>query len=77
MSTPIQIDLDVAMQQFKKRKEENKGKKIDNSSLPAGSPIYIYCRFCDKLIYTLPESYTCTPNNICNPCQILHNHGLI
>ncbi len=77
MSTTINVDLKVAMEQFKKRKAANKGKQIDNSSLYAGSPMYFYCRFCGEHTDTLPESYLCTPKRVCEPCEILHAHGLI
>lgn len=60
--TSVVIDLNVALKQFEKRKKENsKVKKIDNSSLPAGSPMYFYCSFCGCLTDVLPESFTCEP----------------
>ena len=78
MNTPIQIDLKVAMKQFKKRKKENsKHTEIDNSSLRAGSPMYFYCSFCGDQTDVLPECYTCRPKTVCEPCEILHAHGLI
>lgn len=73
----VKIDFDVALEQYKKRKEENKGKQIDNGSLYAGSPMYYYCHFCGVHTETLPESHTCAPKIICEPCDILHKHGLI
>jgi hypothetical protein len=72
-----QIDFDVALEQYKKRKEENAGKQIDNSTLHAGSPMYYYCRFCCIHTDTLPESHMCSPITICKPCDILYKHGLI
>ena len=65
------------MAQFKKRQKAHKGKQIDNSSLPAGSPMYFYCKFCGAPTDTLPESYTCCPKQVCDPCEILHAHGLV
>ena len=75
----VNIDLDVAMKQFKKRKKENhKNIGFDNSSLPAGSSMYYYCRFCGVPTDTLPESYWgCKPKTICDPCEVLHLNGLI
>lgn len=73
----VAVDLKVAMAQFKKRQKENKGKQIDNSSLYAGSPMYFYCRFCGCQTAVLPEDYTCTPKRVCDPCEILHAHGLV
>jgi hypothetical protein len=73
----VKIDFDVAMEQYKKRKEENKGKQIDNSTLRAGSSMYYYCKFCGVHTETLPESHWDAPKIICDPCDILHTHGLI
>jgi hypothetical protein len=74
----MNIDLKVAMKQFSKRKKANsKKKQIDNASLYAGSPMYFYCKFCGEPTDTLPESYTCTPKTVCDPCEILHLNGLI
>lgn len=74
----IALNAKVAMQQYKKRcKANSKKEKINNASLPAGSPMYFYCRFCGDLTDTLPESFTCTPNTTCEPCDVLHTHGLI
>jgi hypothetical protein len=78
MNTEIKIDLKVAMEQFQKRKAKNaKKKRIDNSSLPVGAPMYFYCRFCGDQTDCLPEGYTCRPKRICDPCEVLHLHGLI
>jgi hypothetical protein len=77
MSGNFSINLDVAMEQYNKRKEANKGKQIDNSSMQAGSPMYYYCRFCSVHTQTLPESHSSAPKTVCDPCKILHDHGLI
>lgn len=78
MSEPVyQFNAEVAMEQFKKRKEENKGKQIDNSSLPAGAPMFYYCRFCGAHICTLPEGHTQLISTVCHPCKILRDHGLV
>ena len=73
----VNVDLKVAMKQFEKRQKENKGKQIDNASLYAGSPMYFYCQFCGVQTAVLGELYTCTPCTVCDPCEILHVHGLI
>lgn len=73
----FQLDLKVAMEQYRLRKKANQGKMINNSSLPAGSPMYFYCRFCEVPTATLSENYTVTPSTICDPCGVLHLHGLL
>jgi hypothetical protein len=73
----IKFDADLAMEQYRKRKEANQGKQIKNSSLPAGSPMYYYCKFCSIKTETLPEAHICAPKVICDPCNYLHIHGLI
>ena len=77
MSKAITIDLDVAMKQFKKRKKANSGKQVDNSSLYAGSPMYYYCRYCGELTEVLSESHWGSPKRVCDPCDVLHQHGLV
>lgn len=68
----------LAMQQYRKRKAENDKKtRVDNSSLHAGSPMYFYCKFCGDPTCTLPEGYIGQPKKICDPCKILNDHGLI
>ena len=64
---------DFALKALAKRRKENKKKKrIDNSSLPAGSPMYFYCKSCGGLADTLPENYfLSTPKNLCGECQAL------
>lgn len=71
------FDSKLAMEQFEKRKAENAGKQIDNSRLYAGSPMHYYCRFCGCHTETLPESHWSRPSTVCDPCQILHDHGLV
>ncbi len=73
----FKFDFELALKQFKLRKLENKDKQIDNSKLSAGSPMYFYCRFCGAHTDTKPEIYMSTPKTVCDPCKILHEHGLI
>lgn len=65
------------MKQFKKRKAKWKGKQVNNASLYAGSPMYYYCKFCGCETDVLPESHWSAPKRVCDPCEILHDHGLI
>ncbi len=73
-----EFNIEIAMETFNKRVEENKdNERIDNGRLPAGAPMYFYCRKCGDSTDVLPESYLCTPKTICDPCKVLANHGLI
>jgi hypothetical protein len=76
-TTTFRFDADLAMEQYRKRKSDNQGKQLDNSSMPAGSPMYYYCKFCGIHTETLPESHMNAPKVICTPCEYLHAHGLI
>lgn len=77
MSTTFQFDSKLALEQYHKRKEDNKGKQINNGNLPAGSPMYYYCKFCGCHTETLPECHYSAPKTTCEPCKALHLHGLI
>ncbi len=67
---------DAALKALAERREENaKKKKIDNSSLHAGSLMYFYCKSCDGLADTLPESYISPPKKLCDECQALKDLG--
>ena len=68
---------EYALSALKKRKEENaKKEKIDNSSLEAGSPMYFYCKVCGGLADTLPENYLFSaPKKLCKECQALKDCG--
>jgi len=71
------FNVEVALEQFRKRKVDNQGKQIDNSSLRAGSSMHYYCKFCGEHTETLPESHFGAPKVICDPCKVLNDHGLI
>jgi hypothetical protein len=52
-------------------------KQIDNVSLPAGSPMYYYCRSCRHLVAELPEDwYRDPPPLFCDWC-IEHGHAVL
>ncbi len=53
----------------------NKPVRRDNSSLPAGSPMYYYCISCGHLSDCLPESHNCAPSKLCTECQALKDLG--
>ena len=71
------FDIELAMRMFKERKAANEGKQIDNSRLYAGSPMYYYCKFCGVHTDTVPESHWGRIKTVCDPCDVLHKHGLI
>lgn len=65
---------EYALQMLQLRRDKNKGKqKFDNSSLPAGAPMYFPCLSCGDLI-SVPESYISRPS-LCSECQALKKMG--
>jgi uncharacterized OB-fold protein len=54
-----------------RRRKSAKVKKIDNSSLYAGSPMYFYCKTCGAIADILPENYIAPPKKYCNQCQAM------
>lgn len=63
-----------ALNKFNERKN-NPPKRIDNSSLPAGSSMYFYCKLCGHSSDILPESYLGTPRRLCQECQLMKDMG--
>ena len=73
-----EFNAELALEQFELRKKKNEGKQIDNGSLPAGSPMYYYCRKCGELVDTRPEVWVGNPPpKYCDSCQVLVQHGLV
>jgi hypothetical protein len=69
---------ELALEQFKKRRAANaQVKQIDNSSLPAGSLMYYYCKHCRASTATLPEGHLGGAPTVCEPCKALVAHGLL
>lgn len=74
----FKLDSEVAMAQFEKRRAANaKRGRIDNAALPAGAPMFYYCRFCGAQTETLPESHNKAPRVTCEACEVLVAHGLV
>lgn len=72
------LDKDIAINSFVERyKQHCEEKKIDNSKLYAGSPMYFYCKGCTKHVATLPENYITPPPRYCDSCRVLVDHGLL
>lgn len=77
-SSAVLFDVKLAMREFNKRRVLNQGKKqINNADLPAGAPMHYYCRFCGEPTATLPETHSGRAPTICEPCAVLHAHGVI
>ena len=58
------------------KRREDKGEQIANASLPAGSPMYYYCKSCGALADTLPENWFLgSPKKLCDECQALKDLG--
>jgi hypothetical protein len=49
--------------------------QIDNASLPAGAPMYFYCKSCGHLADTKPELYTDPVKQLCGECQAMKDCG--
>ena len=74
----MEFNVEVAMEQYHKRVEKHKDDKhVNNSSLHAGSPMYYYCRKCRCSTDVLSEGFWGSPRQICTPCEILVEHGLV
>jgi len=64
-----------ALEQLRQRREKYKDrKKINNSSLYAGSPMYYYCKSCNEEM-VLPESHACAAPSLCDECKALKEFG--
>lgn len=75
---PETIDLAVCCRMFARRKLANRNEeRMNNSALPAGSPMYYYCKGCDDHIITLPEGHRSFVYTICTGCEVLKEHGLL
>lgn len=60
-----------------KRREENANRHpIDNSKLPAGSPMHFPCEGCNADI-EVPEDYTPPRPRDCKDCETLRKEGLL
>lgn len=72
------VDLAVCCRMFVKRKIDNREKhRENNSSLPAGSPMFYYCRHCDDHLITLHEGHRTSVYTTCTPCDVLKKNGIL
>lgn len=66
---------EAAMQALDDRRA-NQPEKIDNASLPAGSPMYYYCKSCGHLADTKPENwFVGSVKKLCDECQAMKDCG--
>lgn len=49
--------------------------QIDNHALPAGKPMFFYCKECGIQTETLPEDYLFQPYQHCSQCKGLMTEG--
>lgn len=58
-------------------RQANRPERIRNDTLPlpAGSPMYFYCRVCGHESDVMPENYTSNPRSVCTECQLLVDNG--
>lgn len=67
---------EAAIEQFSRRQRIAVGiEKTENCDLPAGSPMYFYCRHCGIPTEILPEDYVFPPIAECSQCRGLKNEG--
>ena len=69
-----QTEKQLALEALQQRKA-NKPPKVDNASLPAGSPMYFYCKICGHVAAVLPEDFMSTPPKLCENCAFLKEMG--
>jgi hypothetical protein len=70
--------LEVSSEEFFKRYQAKKDNMVNNSSLPAGSPMYYYCNGCCTLVATIPEgSWNHSRSKYCGSCEQLSEMGAI
>jgi hypothetical protein len=58
-------------------KASKKEKRIDNSSLYAGSPMYYYCYDCGVFITSLSEGHSGRAPSRCSGCERLEKEALL
>ncbi|NOZ43560.1 MAG: hypothetical protein GXP45_00005 [bacterium] len=63
-----------ALKELKKRKK-SQPKQIENDRLPAGFPMYFYCKICGHVSDILPENYLSTPKKLCDKCKHIKDMG--
>jgi hypothetical protein len=69
-------EREEALRQLEARRSKNAGRKrVDNSALPAGSPMTYYCRSCGDISGVLPEAHSEPVPDLCGRCFSLKHRG--
>lgn len=75
VSPATELGREAALAALAERRA-NRPDQIDNGKLPAGSPMYYYCKACGHLSDTKPENwFMYPPLPLCNECQALADLG--
>lgn len=51
--------------------------RVDNASLPQGSPLYFYCTVCGHPSDVVPEASMITPKQLCPACESMKAMGYL
>ena len=74
----VAINFDVMTEEFYHRCEKHRDKQIDNSSQPAGAPMYYYCHGCGVFVDSRSKGWRGrAPARYCDSCKILSDHGML
>lgn len=71
-----QINSEELLLKFAQR-NSTRPEQINNHNLPAGSPMYFYCKHCGHESDTVSEDYLEKPKTICPECELLIKYNLI
>jgi hypothetical protein len=71
---PDRVEKYLALKALDARRE-HPPERIDNASLPAGSPMYFYCRSCGAPADEKPEDYVDEVRRLCPACQHMEDMG--
>lgn len=71
------LDAELAMKQFNRRFAQFHHQRVDNSLLPDDVPKYRHCFVCGVHLTDSSESKEPYAGDVCHPCQVLRNHGLL
>lgn len=74
MSVATELGKKHALEALAARRA-NRPEQIDNSRLPAGSPMYFYCKSCGHTAAVLPENYLTPPPALCKACKAIQDIG--
>jgi len=71
-----ELEQTEAVEALQERKDANADvERVDNHSLPAGAPMYYYCRLCGKDLGAYPEDHVGPAPRYCSPCETLVEAG--